>query len=161
VCASQYKDAASSGERLRLSPSLLTSSRDARRHVAIRRSGTALAFVAAILGGVVSLASIAWHHDLAQAAPVATLGTLNWQVSKMAFDALKVITLFYIKNLSAFVVHPTRFGQLRAPLVEQRVPDAEAAPAAAVVRENAAPAVVPSGVLAPGSSSGSGSMAAR
>ena len=27
-------------------------------------------------------------------------GTLNWQVSKMAFDAMKVLLLFYIKNTS-------------------------------------------------------------
>ncbi len=69
------------------------------------------------------MASIAWHHDLAQAAPVAALGTLRWQVSKIAFDALKVITIFYIKNLVMALRHESRYGQLRAPLVEQHVPD--------------------------------------
>ena len=78
--------------------------------------------VLAIAGGIVSIISIAWHHDLAQAAPMARLGTLNWQVSKIAFDAIKVLVLFYIKNLVMAVLHPARFGQLRAPLVEQRVP---------------------------------------
>jgi hypothetical protein len=73
------------------------------------------------------MASIAWHHDLAQAAPMATLGTLNWQVSKMAFDATKVLTIFFMKNFVIALWHPTRYGQLRAPLVEQRMPDVEAA----------------------------------
>ncbi len=76
---------------------------------------------------MVCAASISWHHDLAQAAPMATLGTLNWQVSKMAFDACKVFIIFFIKNLIVFILHPSRYVQLRAPLVEQRVPDAEAA----------------------------------
>ncbi len=58
---------------------------------------------------------------------MAALGTLRWQVSKMAFDAAKVLTMFCIKNLVTALRHPTRYGQLRAPLVEQRVPDAEAA----------------------------------
>ncbi len=69
------------------------------------------------------LAAIAWHHDLAQAAPMAALGTLQWQVSKMAFDAAKVLTIFFVKNLIMALRHPARYGQLRAPLVEQRVPD--------------------------------------
>ncbi len=72
---------------------------------------------------MVGLASIAWHHDLAQAAPVAALGTLRWQVSKMAFDAAKVLLIFFVKNLTMALMHPMRYGQLRAPLVEQRVPD--------------------------------------
>jgi hypothetical protein len=69
------------------------------------------------------MASISFHHELAQAAPVAALGTLRWQVSKMAFDAAKVMTVFCIKNFIMALRHPTRYGQLRAPLVEQRVPD--------------------------------------
>ncbi len=74
------------------------------------------------------MAAIAWQHDLAQASPVAALGTLRWQVSKMAFDAAKVMTIFYVKNLGMAAWHPARYGQLRAPLVEQRVPsDVEAA----------------------------------
>ena len=77
------------------------------------------------------MASIFWHHDLAQAAPVATLGTLNWQVSKIAFDAAKVFTLFCVKNLVMTLCHPLRYGQLRVPLVEHRVPDDTEAVAAA------------------------------
>jgi hypothetical protein len=96
------------------------------RHIATRRSGAVLTIAAAIVGGAVMMASIAWHHDLAQAAPVATLGTLRWQVSKMAFDATKVLIIFFIKNLVMVLVHPARYGQVRAPLVEQRVPDVEA-----------------------------------
>ena len=83
-------------------------------------------------GGVVVLAAIGWQHDLAQAAPVASLGTLKWQVSKMAFDAAKVVTLFCVKILVMALWHPMRYGQLRAPLTEQRVPDAEAAARAEV-----------------------------
>ncbi len=78
------------------------------------------------------MASLAWHHELAQAAPVAAMGTLSWQVSKMAFDAAKVFSVFSIKNLVMALWHPARYGQLRAPLVEQRVPysnvDEECAP---------------------------------
>ena len=47
------------------------------------------------------MASIAYHHELADAAPVAVLGTLRWQVSKMAFDACKVFIFFCCKNLGA------------------------------------------------------------
>ncbi len=54
---------------------------------------------------------------------MATLGTLSWQVSKMAFDAAKVLTIFNIKNFIMALWHPSRYGQLRAPLVEQCVPD--------------------------------------
>ena len=67
---------------------------------------------------------------------MARLGTLNWQVSKMAFDAMKVLVLFYIKNLVMALVHPSRYGQLHTALVEQRVPvraEAAAAPARVVV----------------------------
>ncbi len=105
------------------------------RHIATRRTGAAPAIFIAIMAGIVSLATIAWHHGLAQAAPAAALGTLNFQVSKLAIDGLKVVTVFYIRNLVMALRHPERYGQLRAPLVEQHVPDDEAArPAAAVVR---------------------------
>jgi hypothetical protein len=69
------------------------------------------------------MSAVSWHHELAQAAPAAALGTLRWQVSKMAFDALKVVVLFFLKNLIMAAWHQARYGQLRAPLVEQRVPD--------------------------------------
>ncbi len=81
-----------------------------------------------------TITSIALHNDLAQAAPAVALGTLQWQMSKfkrMACDGLKVLIIFFITNLVMAAWRPTRSGQLRAPLVEQRVPDVEAAGAAA------------------------------
>jgi hypothetical protein len=104
----------------------------------MRRTGASATIFTAIAAGVVSMVSVAWHHDLAQAAPAAALGTLRWQVSKVAFDACKVFTIFCTKNLVMVILHPSRYGQLRAPLVEQRVPDEDGVEEAAV----AAPAGV-------------------
>ncbi len=122
ACPFRPRPAVLRGVRLKTDAPLLHT----HRHIALRRSGAAPALLTAIVGGVFWLASLAWHHDLAQAAPVATLGTLHWQVSKMAFDAAKVITIFFGKNLVVALWHPARYGQLRAPLVEQRVPDVDA-----------------------------------
>ncbi len=77
------------------------------------------------------MASLAWHHELAQAAPSVRLGTLNWQSSKTAFDAGKAFAIFFLKHFIMFILHPARFGQLRAPLVEQRLPALHPNPGAA------------------------------
>lgn len=91
-------------------------------HVSTRRTGARYSIFGAVVGTALAMVSIVVHDDLAQAAPSAHLGTLNWESSKAAFDAGKVFIIFFIKHFAMFVMHPARFGQLRAPLVAQRVP---------------------------------------
>jgi hypothetical protein len=95
-------------------------------HTAVRRSGGPYLVLIGLVGVVIMVITIAANHDLAQAAPNVTLGTLQWQVSKMAFDAGKILAFFYAKHLLMALQHPLRYGQLRTPLVEQRVPNVEA-----------------------------------
>jgi hypothetical protein len=91
-------------------------------HLSTRRTGAKYTLFGAVVGTALAMASIAVHVDLAQAAPSAHLGTLNWQSSKAAFDAGRVFIIFFVKHFTMLIVHPARFGQLRTPLVAQRAP---------------------------------------
>lgn len=91
-------------------------------HLSMRRTGAKYAILGAVVGTALAMVSIVVHYDLAQAAPSASLGTLDWQSSKASFDAGKVFLIFGIKHFIMFVIHPARFGQLRTPLIEHRTP---------------------------------------
>ena len=89
-------------------------------HLSMRRTGAKYAILGAVVGTALAMVSIVVHYDLAQAAPSAYLGTLDWQSSKASFDAGKVFLIFGVKHFIMFVIHPARFGQLRTPLIEHR-----------------------------------------
>lgn len=71
------------------------------------------------------MCAVVWAHPVeAAASPAVQLGTLRWEVAKIAFDACKVMFFFTGKVLVFHLRYPARYSHLRAHLEEQLVPAA-------------------------------------
>ena len=94
-------------------------------HPAVRRSAWYSVVVGAV-GSALAMVAIMMNRSLADSAPVFSLGTLSYQVSKMSFDSCRMVTFFLAKNAVFLFRFQERYGQLRTRLVETTVPSCEA-----------------------------------
>ena len=93
-------------------------------HPAVRRSAWYSVVVGAV-GSALAMVAIMKNRSLAESAPVFSLGTLSYQVSKMGFDSYRMVTFFLLKNAVFLFRFQERYGQLRTPLVETTIPSCE------------------------------------
>ncbi len=86
-----------------------------------------LAWVAISIGLLgtctVTASVVVAHPALVADAAVLQLGTLRYKVGQLAFDTLRVMGIFFFKNLSIIFFKPARYFQMHSPLLEQVVRD--------------------------------------